>query len=108
MESSWRAGAFGFDAVVPQIRARLRRGIRALGVAGVLVWVAFNGPEQSTAMKPALLALAVFFAALTGWGIATAAGVFRRRGWARGSMIIFAVLLAGMGGSAVLGIAFIR
>src|SRR5947199_124781 len=82
--------------------------ILTLSVAGVLVWVAFNGPEQSTAMKPALLALAVFFAALTGWGMATAAGVFRRRGWARGSMLIFAVLLAGMGGSAVLGIAFIR
>ena len=46
--------------------------------------------------------MAVIFAAFAAWGIFTGIGIFRRRGWARISIMCFAVLLAimGLGGGA--------
>ncbi len=85
-----------------------------LFLAGTLAWAAFHVSEaESPAMsqpmlKGMMIALAVFFAAFGVWGITTAAGVLRRRPWSRLSMIIFAVLLVGMGGSAVVGMLFIH
>jgi hypothetical protein len=49
---------------------------------------------------------AAFSAGLSGWGICTAIGIFRRRGWARISILIFAVLLTLMSVSAGLMILF--
>lgn len=43
------------------------------------------------------IVMAVVFAAFSGWGIVTAVGIFRRRGWARISIVLFAVLLTIMG-----------
>lgn len=81
--------------------------------AGSMLWTALrasrlDAPESPLPLKAMLLTMAVFFTALSGWGIATAIGIFRRRGWARLSMIVFAVLLVGMGGSALVGILFIK
>ncbi|HEV3202066.1 MAG TPA: hypothetical protein VGZ73_29410 [Bryobacteraceae bacterium] len=82
--------------------------------AGLIVWTALRASRLETPvespfpLKAMMVTLAVFFTAFSGWGIATAIGIFRRRGWARLSMIIFAVLLVGMGGSALVGILFIR
>jgi hypothetical protein len=45
---------------------------------------------------------------LSGWGIWTAIGIFRRRGWARVSIVIFAALLTFMAGSAGLVILVMR
>ena len=82
--------------------------------AGLLVWTALRAsqletpPESPFPVKPVLLVMAVLFAAFSLWGVASAIGIFRRRGWARLSMIVFACLLVGMGGSALVGILFIR
>jgi hypothetical protein len=83
--------------------------------SGLLVWTAFfahrfspGSPADTGLMKGVLIALAVFFIGFTVWGVATGAGIFRRRAWARVSIVIFAVLLVGMGGSALLGISFVR
>jgi len=43
------------------------------------------------------MVMAAIMAAFSGWGIWTAVAIFRRRGWARVSIIIFAMLLAFMG-----------
>jgi len=53
-------------------------------------------------MPPATLkafgvAMGVAFAGLGVWGIWTAVGIFRRRGWARISIVVFAALLAFIG-----------
>jgi hypothetical protein len=67
-----------------------------------------NPPESPIPLKPILLVMAVIFVAFSGWGVASAIGIFRRRGWARLSMIVFACLLVGMGGSALVGILFVH
>ena len=70
--------------------------------AGLLVWTALRAsqletpPESPFPVKPVLLVMAVLFAAFSLWGVASAIGIFRRRGWARLSMIVFACLLVGM------------
>jgi len=83
--------------------------------SGLLVWTAFfahgfspGSPADTGLMKGVLVALAVFCIGLTVWGVATGVGIFGRRGWARVSIVIFAVLLVGMGASAMLGILFVR
>jgi hypothetical protein len=82
--------------------------------AGLMVMAGFFAPpppaaaESPAPFKGMMAALAVFFTALSVWGLLTGIAIFRRRGWARLSMVIFAVLLVGMGGSALLGILFIR
>jgi hypothetical protein len=88
--------------------------VATLLLAGLMLWTAFHASQLDTrvespvALKGMMAALAAFFTAFSVWGFATGTGIFRRRGWARLSMIIFAVLLVGMGGSALVGILFIR
>ena len=97
------------------IMARRWIGIRASGgltVAGSLATLALGGlmlvsmtlapPPTGPAAPPFPMAtmgivMASIFALFSGWGIWTAIGVFRRRGWARISILIFAVLLTFMG-----------
>jgi hypothetical protein len=83
----------------------------------IAVWMASTGarsaqlptpPDSPFPIKAVMFGMSACFAAFSLWGLATALAVFRRRSWARLSMIIFAVLLVGMGGSALVGIAFIR
>ena len=65
---------------------------------------ALGGLRAPTAGVPPVdsidTAISAILAALSGWGIWTAVAVFRRRGWARVFMLIFAGLaaLAGAGG----------
>ena len=97
-------------------------GIRASGVlavlgsvatlllAGMMAWSMFHATlPRDGAMPPVALrvfgvAMGVLFAGIGVWGIWTAVGIFRRRGWARISMLVLAGLLVFMGASAVLGI----
>jgi len=60
------------------------------------------------AMKAVAIGAGLFFLALSGWGIATAVGIFRRRAWARISMLVFAGLGAVMSGSGLLTVAFLK
>jgi hypothetical protein len=82
--------------------------------AGFMVWTALRASqlnqrvESPFPIKAMMATMAVFFAAFSAWGVSTAIGIFRRRGWARLSMIIFAILLIGMGGSALVGILLIK
>ena len=84
-------------------------GVITLLLSGVLVWTALAAasPDANAnlplPLRPVLFGVAVFFLLLTIWSITTAAGIFRRREWARLSIVIFAVLLVGMGVSAVVG-----
>lgn len=86
----------------------------ALLFAGFMVWSALRASRLETAvdsplpLKAIMLTMAVLFAVFSAWGVSTAIGIFRRRGWARLSMIVFALLLVGMGGSALVGILFIK
>jgi hypothetical protein len=85
-------------------------GLVTLLFAAILAWAAFFAPPPpgtAIPVKPLMLAMAVFFLAVSAWGLATGAGIFRRRGWARLSAIVFAVLLVGMGVSALLAMLFI-
>jgi hypothetical protein len=52
------------------------------------------------------MVMASILAALSAWGIWTAVGIFRRRGWARISVVVFAALLTFIGASASLVILF--
>ena len=100
-------------------------GIRAsavLAIAGSLATLVLGGvmlfgllvaprPASGPAATPFNLAaigivMAVLFAGLSGWGICTAIGIFRRRGWARVSIVVFAILLTFMGVGAGLAILF--
>jgi len=95
-------------------------GIRAsavLTIAGSLLTLAFAGlilfgtvvkpPPTGPAAPPLPLAvigivMAAILAALSAWGIWTAVGIFRRRGWARVSIVVFAALLTFVSASAFL------
>lgn len=100
-------------------------GIRAsagLAIAGSLATLVMGGamlfgtlvappPTKGPAVPPFPLAaigivMAAMAACLGGWGIWTAIGIFRRRGWARVSIVVFAVLLAFVGVSGFLAILF--
>ena len=52
------------------------------------------------------MAISAILAVLSGWGIWTAVAVFRRRGWARAFMLIFASLAALIGAGGGLAILF--
>lgn len=88
--------------------------VATLLLAGTMLWASFHASQLDSRMespvplKGVLAALAAFFTGFGVWGLFTGIGVFRHRGWARLSMIIFAMLLVGMGGSALVGILFIR
>ena len=76
----------------------------------LLVWAVFNtSPSHGEALRlrPLLFGLAVFLAALAAWGLATGTAIFRRRRWARISALILAVLLVGMGVSALIAMLFV-
>lgn len=75
----------------------------------MLVGMALAPPPTEPAAAPFPMAaigivMAAIFALFSGWGIWTAIGIFRRRGWARISILIFAVLLTFMGVGAGLAI----
>jgi len=82
--------------------------------AASMAWTAFRAQaveapaEPPFPVKAVLAVMALFFAACSVWGVASAIGIFRRRGWARLSMIVFACLLVGMGVSALAAILFIQ
>src|ERR1051326_7718012 len=80
--------------------------------AGAMLWTGFFTPPPESpepiSLKPIMITLAVFFTAFSIWGFVTAAGIFRHRPWSRLSIIIFSVLLVGMGGSALVGILFVK
>ena len=84
--------------------------VATLLLAGMMAWSMFHAKlPRDVAMPPAALrvlgvAMGVLFAGIGGWGIWTAVAIFRRRGWARISMLVLAGLLLFMGASAVLGI----
>jgi hypothetical protein len=86
----------------------------ALLLAGSMVWAGFHAPPPEAApespfpIKALMVVMAALFIGFSAWGIATAIGIFRHRGWARLSIIVFACLLVGMGGSALVGILFIH
>lgn len=100
-------------------------GIRAsavLSLVGSLLALAFGGlmlvttvvkpPPAGPAPSPIPLAvigavMAALFGMLGGLGIWTAVDIFRRRGWARVSMLVFAALLTFIGAGAALAILFI-
>ncbi len=56
-----------------------------------------TGPLPPGVMKIAGVAVATVFAGGAAWGVCSGVGVFRRRNWARVSMIVFAGLLAFLG-----------
>ena len=84
--------------------------LATLLMAGMMAWGMFHAkPPAEMAMPPVTLkvigvAMGVLFAGLGVWGIWTAAGIFRRRAWARISILVFAALLVFMGASALLAI----
>jgi len=59
-------------------------------------------------MKTIGAVMAAICAGLCAWGIWTAVAIFMRRGWARISIVVFAILLAFMGGSGGVAMAFIQ
>lgn len=86
--------------------------VATLFLGGVMVWAVFHAPPRRAVVPPVPLkamsaAMAVMSAGLGAWGIWTAVGIFRRRGWARVSILIFAVLLAFMGCGAMLAVFFV-
>src|ERR1035438_5777920 len=65
---------------------------------GTLVATSPPGPAAPPFPLAAIgIATAAMFAIFSGWGIWTAIGIFRRRGWARISIVVFALLLTLMG-----------
>lgn len=88
--------------------------VATLLLAGLMVMTGFFAPPPPAAagspvpFKGMMLAIAIFFVLLSAWGLVTGIAIFRRRAWSRLSMLIFGVLLVGMGGSALLGVLFIR
>lgn len=84
--------------------------LATLLMAGMMAWSMFHAKlPRDVAMPPVTLkvfgvAMGVLFAGLGVWGIWTAVAIFRRRGWARISILVFAALLAFMGASALLAI----
>jgi len=65
-------------------------------------------PSMPSFPRVAVSLECVLFGILAAWGIATAIGSFRLRGWARVSTIVFSLLLATGCGSGALSLAFIR
>jgi hypothetical protein len=84
--------------------------LATLLMAGMMAWGMFHAkPPAEMAMPPVTLkvigvAMGVLFAGLGVFGIWTAVAIFRRRGWARISILVFAAFLVFMGASALLGV----
>jgi len=100
------------------------RASAVLAIAGSLATLLIGGgilfgtlaappPNTGPVMPPLPLkaigiVMVAICACLSGWGISTAIGVFRRRQWARISIVVFAVLLTFMGASACLAMIFVQ
>ncbi len=82
--------------------------LAALVAATVVLRMASRLEDAPNVTRAMLVVLVVFFGVLALWGLLTGGGVLGRRSWARISMVIFAVLLVGMGLSALVGLLFIR
>jgi hypothetical protein len=87
--------------------------LATLGLGGVMLFGLLVAPRPATGptappfpLAAVGIVMAVLFAGLSVWGICTAIGIFRRRGWARISMVVFAILLTFMGVGAALAILF--
>ena len=84
--------------------------VATLFLAGMMAWSMFHAKlPRDVAMPPVSLkvigvVMGVLFAGLGVWGIWTAVGIFRRRGWARISILVFAALLTFMGACSLLAI----
>ncbi len=79
----------------------------AMGAFLLLAPMNDASPLPPALLKTAGVLIAVLFAGMSAWGIATGAGILRRRPWARVSILIFAFLLLFFGGTGVLVMAFV-
>jgi hypothetical protein len=84
--------------------------VATLLMAVMMTWTMFHAKlPRDLAMPPVALkvfgvVMGVFSAGLGVWGIWTAVGIFRRRGWARISILVLAALLTFMSASALLAV----
>src|ERR1035437_6226214 len=74
----------------------------AMAAALLFAPVRNSGPFPPNLIKAFGCVMAALFAGAGVWGICAGVGVFRRRNWARISMVIFAGLLAFFGGTGAL------
>jgi hypothetical protein len=88
--------------------------LATLVMGGLLLFGSLKAPPPTGPAAPPFpmavvgIVMAAIFAAFSGWGIWTAIGIFGRRGWARISIVVFAVLLAFMGASGSLAVVFMQ
>ena len=77
--------------------------LATLVMGGVILFGMLGAPPPTRPAAPPFplaaigIVIAAMAACLSGWGVWTAVGIFRRRGWARVSIVAFAVLLTFMG-----------
>jgi hypothetical protein len=71
-------------------------GLLALLAVGMVASMLLAGPtpELPPLARAITTVMGIFLFGCTGWGIATAIGLFRRRPWSRSSMLVFSALLA--------------
>jgi hypothetical protein len=100
-----RALAVRASAVLSLLGSLATILLAVLMVVGILLAPPPVGQPQPIPLKPVVVATGVLMLILAVWGIATAISVFRRRRWARMSMLIFGGLLAVMAGISALVIA---
>ena len=87
--------------------------LATLLIGGAILLGTMRAPKTGPAVPPLPLkaigmVMAAICSCLSGWGIWTAIGVYRRRQWARISIVVFAVLLTFMGASASLAMLFVQ
>src|ERR1039457_4325073 len=89
--------------------------LATLAIGGAMLFGTLKAPPPATGpavpplpLKAIGMVMAAICACLSGWGIWTAIGIFRRRQWARISIVVFAVLLTFMGASASLAMLFVQ
>jgi len=87
--------------------------VATLLIGGAILLGTMRAPKTGPAVPPLPLkaigmVMAAICSCLSGWGIWTAIGVYRRRQWARISIVVFAVLLTFMGASASLAMLFVQ
>jgi len=94
------------SAVVSILGSALLALFALLMLLGALVQM--TQPAAPAYLKVVVLSEAVLFAGFAAWGITTAVGLFRLRGWARWSIIAFSALLVVFGAPGALMIAIIQ
>jgi hypothetical protein len=86
----------------------------ALLLAALMLWAAFFGPAPEGPVVPPVplkvlgIAMAIIFGGLAGWGLVTGIAIFRRRAWARISILVFAVLMAFMCAGGMLAVLIVQ